>query len=54
MFHYPSNYSRKPRLPRSRCATKRIDVMSGKLHSLYRQAMSPWGVAPRRCIRGVK
>jgi hypothetical protein len=30
-----------------RCATKRGDGMSGKLHRLYRQAMSPWGVASR-------
>jgi hypothetical protein len=28
------------------CATKRIDEMGGKPQCLYRQALSPWGVAP--------
>jgi hypothetical protein len=28
------------------CATKRIDEMGGNPQCLYRQALSPWGVAP--------
>ena len=36
------------------CATKRGDEMSGKLHGLYRQAMSRWGVASGGCKPEVK
>ena len=35
-------------------ATKRGDGISGKLHCLYRQTMSRWGVASRGCTLGVK
>jgi hypothetical protein len=37
-----------------RCATKRGDAMRGNLHRLYRQTMSPWGVAPGGDTPGVK
>jgi hypothetical protein len=33
-------------VPIPECAIKRTDVMGRKPHGLYRQAMSPWGVAP--------
>ena len=36
------------------CATKRIDEMSGKLHDLYRQVVSRWGVASSGCKPEVK
>jgi len=36
------------------CATKRIDEMGGKPQCLYRQALSPWGVAPGGCNPDVK
>jgi hypothetical protein len=36
------------------CATKRIDEMGGKPPCLYRQALSPWGVAPGGCNPDVK
>jgi transposase len=39
---------------RGTCATKRNDVMRGNLLRLYRQAMSPWAVAPGGCKPGVK
>jgi hypothetical protein len=34
------------------CATRRNDVMRGNLHRLYRQAMSPWGVALHEAMQG--
>jgi hypothetical protein len=36
------------------CATKRGDGMDGKSHCLYRQAVSPWGVASGGCKPEVK
>ena len=36
------------------CATKHGDAMSGKLRDLYRQVMSPWGVASGGCKPEVK
>ena len=36
------------------CATKRKDEMRGNLHSLYRQAVSPWAVASGGCKPSVK
>ena len=36
------------------CATKRTDVLGGNPHCLYRQAMSPWGVAASGCKLAVK
>jgi putative transposase len=36
------------------CATRRNDVMRGNLLRLYRQAMSPWGVAAGGCKPAVK
>jgi hypothetical protein len=36
------------------CATKRNDVMGGKPRRLYRQAVSPWGVASGGCKLEVK
>jgi hypothetical protein len=38
----------------SMCATRRNDGMSGKLLRLYRQALSPWGVASGGCKPEVK
>jgi hypothetical protein len=50
----PSRLTGWHRWFRERCATRRNDGMSGKLHRLYRQAMSRWAVASRGCTLEVK
>jgi|SRR5215475_3965701 len=45
-FHVEGRYNR--------CATRRNDVMGGNPPRLYRQALSPWGVAASGCKLAVK